>query len=230
VTWTASGAISVIIAYIQNSHAPLAVWAILSAIVFAGALFVAVGERETLGPRIVRSIPVSGAKRLLAFFFFSGAASGIAWAIACSLLTYGAFRLFTRGIPGSSHGVSGWVIGLPLYALCYALTASLVRRRFLSRWLSQKYTWAVGLILLCIGSIVPFLTGFLAFFGNWARWEEIGAWMVLNPFALGIDKFQNTYLMVAFGWAVVVTFLNAGWFSDQLEPYRTPETVEAVAQ
>ncbi len=231
-TWIAGGAISAVVCYADHSRVPLEVWGLLSAIVFAAALFVAVSEREALGSRVALAIPRNPFRRLLAFFFFSGAASGVTWAVASSMLTYAVFEILPRPFSvrsGASNGVRVWIIGLPLYAFCYSMTAVWLRRKLFSRRIGQRHTWALGLILLCIGSIVPFLVGFLAFFGNWGKIEEIGAWFVFNPFALGIDKFRTVYLTVAFIWALLAAAMNASWIGNQIEPFRAPDRVETLS-
>src|SRR2546426_446629 len=168
--WLASGIASAVIVYVQRDSSPLSLWSILSVLVFAGAFFVAVSEREELGPRVARKIPSSGL-RLPAFFLFSGGASGVAWAALMSLATWLAVNFLTASsvtlrAGTSTRGSQVWVAGLALYAFAYSMTALLVRRRVLARWVASKHTWLVGLVLLGAGCIIPFLVGYLVAFGN----------------------------------------------------------------
>jgi hypothetical protein len=226
-TWFVSGVVSTIIAYFERDSTALSVWSILSILVFAGGFFVAVSEREQLGPRVARKIPASGL-RIPAFFLFSGGASGVAWCTAMSLFTYIAVALLwassrTLGAGSETKQSQVWAGGLALYAFAYALTALLVRRRLLSRWLSTKHTWLVGILLLAAGCVIPFLVGYLMVFGDFRRLEDIGGWLVTNPFMLGVESYQSIYQVFAAGWSLVVALLNLDWFSEQVEAFRPPE-------
>jgi hypothetical protein len=230
VVWLVSGIFSAIMAYVDRDDGALAVWGILSALVFSGGFFVAVSEREKLGPRVTRAIPKGAGQRVLAFLLFSGGASGVAWSALMSALTFVIVSALPRAFATLSGGSAVretrvWLIGLPLYAFSYSMTALLVRRRLLSRWLGPKYTWGVGLVLLCAGCIIPFLVGYLAFFGNWDRVEDIAAWLILNPFALGIESFRSVYLATAGLWALLALLLNLSWLTDQVRAFRPPQAL-----
>ncbi len=224
VMWLVSGIGCTVIAYVQKDHSALSIWSILSVLVFAGAFFVAVSEREQLGPRVARSIPWSGL-RLPAFFLFSGGASGVVWAALLSLLTYVTISFVTANSATiragqSIRGTQVWVVGLTLYGLAYSMSALLTRRYLLVRWMGPKYTWLVGLLLLAAGCLIPFLLGYLVVFGDFKRTEDIGGWLVTNPFALGVDTYQSTYLVVAGGWALLASLLNVVWFIEQIKAFR----------
>src|SRR5262249_33191941 len=155
-------------------------------------------------------------------FLFSGAAGGVAWSSLMCLLTYMAFSILTassRTITGADSLKSNkvWVAGLALYAFAYAMSALLARRYIFSRWVASKYTWLVGLLLLAVGCILPFLIGYMVAFGSFRKASDIGAFLVTNPFVLGLDEFQDTYLIFAGGWAALVGVLNADWFIEQIK-------------
>lgn len=225
--WFVSGIAAAVIAYVERDNTAISMWSVLSVVVFAGALFVAVSEREQLGPRVARKIPLSGL-RLPAFFLFSGAASGVAWAALMSLATYmtvpflAASSVTFKG-GGSIKESQVWVGGFPLYGLAYAMTALLARRYLLTRWVGSKYTWFVALLLLAAGCVIPFLIGYMAASGNLRGAEDIGGWLVTNPFTLGIHSYQSTYLVFAGGWALLAVVLNADWFAEQIRAFRRPE-------
>ena len=225
--WLASGIGGAVIAYVQRDNTALSVWSVLSVLVFAGAFFVAVSEREQLGPRVARTIPWSGL-RLPAFFLFSGGASGVAWAALMSLLTYWAVFFLaasatTLKAGGSIKESQVWVGGLAMYGLAYAMSALLARRYLLARWMGPKYTWLIALVLLAAGCVIPFLIGYLVTFGSFNRAEDIGGWLVTNPFALGIDSYHVTYLFFASGWALLTSLLNVDWFIEQIAAFRPHE-------
>ena len=222
--WFVSGIASAVIAYVQRDNTALSVWSVLSVLVFAGAFFVAVSEREQLGPRVSRAIPWS-ALRLPAFFLFSGGASGVAWAALMSLLTYLAVFFIaasstTLKAGGSIRESQVWVGGLAMYGLAYSMSALLARRYLLARLMGPKYTWLIALVLLVAGCIIPFLIGYLVAFGSFNRPEDIGGWLVTNPFTLGIDSYQSTYLVFAGGWALLASVLNADWLIEQIKAFR----------
>ena len=225
--WVVSGIAAAIISYVQRDTTPLSVWSVLSAVVFAGAFFVGVSEREQLGPRVARKIPFSGL-RLPAFFLFSGAASGVAWAALMSMLTYLTLsflssRSTTIRTAGSTKETQVWVAGLALYGLAYSMSALLARRYLLSRWIGSKYTWLIGLLLLGFGCVVPLLCGYLVSVGTVDSPADIGGWLITNPFMLGIDSYQRAYLLVAAGWALLASLLNADWFIEQVSAFRPPD-------
>jgi hypothetical protein len=207
----------------------LSVWSILSVLVFAGGFFVAVSEREELGPRVARKIPSSGL-RLPAFFLFSGGASGVVWAAWMSVATWLAVSFVTASSAtirtgNSTKGSQVWVEGLALYAFAYSMSGLLIRRHLLSRWIGSKYTWLIALLLLAAGCIIPFLIGYLMAFGNFQRAEDIGGWLVTNPFMLGVKSYQTTYLVFAGGWSLLAGLLNLDWFIEQIKSFRRPEPV-----
>ena len=201
--WLVSGIVAFTVAYIEGDNDPIILWSILSAILFACSFFVAICERESLGVRVTRRIPESGLARFFAFFFFSGAAGGIAWAAVMALVTFAVVSFLTRGVVGSGYSSGkieesqAWVAGFPLYILAYAMSALFVRRYLLKRWMGPKYTWVIGLLLLAAGCIIPFLVGYMIFFGTSNRVEDIAGWLITNPFLLSVDSHRSLYLSVA---------------------------------
>ncbi|MCI0564503.1 MAG: hypothetical protein MN733_39035, partial [Nitrososphaera sp.] len=85
--WLVTGMASIIWSWIEKRNEPFIVWSFLSVGIFCLAFFVAVSERESLGRRVIRTIPHRGWIRLLVFPFYSGAASGITWSCLMSCLT-----------------------------------------------------------------------------------------------------------------------------------------------
>src|SRR5262249_21617252 len=78
--WLASGIAASVWSATIGDYEPIDIWMVLNSIVFIAALFVAMNERDAVGRRVRRAIPVSRWKRFFAFFFFSGSASALAWA------------------------------------------------------------------------------------------------------------------------------------------------------
>jgi hypothetical protein len=236
--WLISGTICAILSHIHRDNAYVGVWGILSICLFFISYFVAVSERESLGQRVTRSIPAYGVRRFLAFFCFSGSASAIAWTFLMSVLTCGSVWIWKVLSPNKFNAdflgdALVWIAGLGLYGLAYSLTAALLRRRFLSKWLSSKHTAVVGIILMVVGCVAPFLFGYMLFFDSGFRSDDIGMWLVANPFALDVDSWGGVYLTFAGIWAALVTVLNAPWLADQIDNFHPPEipaeTVTAAA-
>lgn len=222
--WLVSGIASAAIGYFQRDSTPLSVWSILSVLVFGAAFFVGVSEREQLGPRVTRKIP-DGALRLPAFFLFSGGANGVAWCALMCLMTFVVVQLLTSrsttlSAGGSMSSSQGWTAGLALYAFAYSMAALFIRRRMLSRWIRPRLTWVVGFLLLAAGSLLPILLGYLIVFGNFRKAEDIGGWLVTNPFALGIDSYRTVYITFAGACSIIGALINADWFIEQIKAFR----------
>lgn len=228
-TWFITGVIAAIVGQVEKTNDPITVWGILSAIAISISFFVAISERESLGRRVTRKIPRSLAIRIPAFLVFSGAASGLTWGAVMAVATVVAVMLVWRR-PVSAFMFDEtlvWIAGLTLYFFAYNLTALFLRRKFLSRWLSPKYTWSLSIVLLVVGCVLPFLFGYFLFFTSWQTNNDIGLWLIGNPFALGTNKYQETYLVIAAIWALLFALLNAGWFFEQVnefEPDESPNT------
>jgi hypothetical protein len=210
-------------------------WLMIFSLVFSLALFVAVSERDTSGQRVLRAAPRAGWQRSIAFFFFSGAANGLAWACVLFVLTVGAacgiawlfWALRPSGITEpafSYHPVVvlleevKWTSGMFLYLFCYALSAAWLRRRFFARF-DGKLTWVLALVLLALGSIVPFMIGFLLFFSDQSWSDQTGAWLVGNPFAWGVAEHRKLYALVGSMWALLVVALNLRWFIARVRAF-----------
>jgi hypothetical protein len=226
--WLLAGVASVIGSAIENNHWPVIVWLLIFETVFALAIFAAISERDQPGRRVLRSIPRSLLGRAQAFFFFSGAANGLAWASVMIALTLGVavacIELFRNHKNAVDLGeVAKWMGGMCLYFFCYAVTGALLRRRLFSR-VGTELTWLIGVILLLVGSVAPFLIGFIIYFNDQWRAEDFGAWMVGNPFVWGYKGHRVLYGSVGGVWAVVVAVLSLPWFFKRCEEFN-PKTL-----
>jgi hypothetical protein len=101
------------------------------------------------------------------------------------------------------HGVveaTRWFTVMCLYLFCYALSGALLRRHLLNR-MSTEWTWLFSLILLVIGSVVPFLIGAMFFMSsNWSN-TDFGKWLVGNPFVWDVAAYRELYLSVGIIWS-----------------------------
>jgi hypothetical protein len=215
VVWLLTGLGVFYWSYRQKFQPPVIIWLVISAIVLAVALLVAVSERDEPGRRVLRGLPRRGWLRWLAFPFYSGAANGVVWACALGVLTLALAWGWRNMNPlfrqnGDLRSTSIFAAGLLLLVYCYALSGALLRRISLRR-LEQKWTWLVSSILMMLGITVPFLLGFLFFFSNeWWRAEN-AKWLVGNPFAFGSTGYDTFFGAVGAVWAVVLTTLSLPW-------------------
>jgi hypothetical protein len=222
--WLLTGAAAVIDGKYDNSHDPTIIWLIMFEIIFALSIFAAVSERDEPGRRVLRSIPQSPFKRALSFFFFSGAANGLAWASGMVVLTlavaWACVKLFpARGDAGDLVNSAKWMGGMCLYFFCYALTGALLRRRLLGR-VGTELTWLIGAILLGLGSIVPVLIGYILFSEDKPFSEGFGAWFVGNPFAWGNKGHRVLYASVGGAWAALIAAMNLRWFLARVKGFQ----------
>ena len=83
-TWLVSGGAAAVWSFYEKSDNPIIAWMTLASMLFTAMLIPAVGERDTWGVRVRRTIPRNRTLRWLAFLFYSGSAGGVLW---CSLMT-----------------------------------------------------------------------------------------------------------------------------------------------
>jgi hypothetical protein len=213
---------------------PLFGWLYFMTGLFSLGLMIEVNEPEQWGPRVARTIPRRWWLRGPAFLFYSGAAGGIMFAVLMICLT-GLVALVWREVAPSLAG--RWKGGrwefpvhlkaialIGIYTYCYALTAVLVRRVSPFK-IPAAYTWIVLLILLALGSTVPYLTSFLLFGREW-RYETHFYWLLSTPFAAVADvigwraEHFAVFLTFASAWAGLVTLLSLPWYGRQLRGFR----------
>jgi len=222
--WLLAGVASVIDGLAEHYSSPMILWTVAFEIVFALALFAAVSERDRPGRRVLRSIPKSLLGRARTFFFFSGAANGVAWASMMIVLTLAAAWVWVKSFPRQSNtgdlvDSAKWLGGMCLYFFCYAMTGALLRRTLFSR-VGTELTWLIGVSLLLVGSVTPFLIGYIIFFNDQWWSEDFGAWWVGNPFAWGNKGQRVLYASVGGLWAVLVAAMSLPWFIERVKSFR----------
>jgi hypothetical protein len=234
--WLATGTGCGIAEWWVAKPGPMAVWVVSMGVLAGLAVVIAVSEREEWGARVARAIPRRWWLRAPAFLLYSGAAGGVAFGALLFGLTCLAAQVwkdFLPSMPGAQLPASGplmqtWleVVALGgLYVLAYALTAVLARR--LSPWpIPAVYTWVVVVVLLAVGSLVPFLVAFLLFYREW-RFEDHYTWLLSNPVAGFVAVTYGSYspivpffFIFAGGWATVAAALNGPWFARQVWRFR----------
>jgi hypothetical protein len=227
--WLLTGIAALAGSAIENNYWPAIFWLMTFEIIFALAIFAAVSERDRPGRRVLRSVPKSPLGRAPAFFFFSGAANGLAWASVMITLTLGVAWISVKLDP--SHGATDalvdsaiWMGGMCLYFFCYAMTGALLRRHLFGR-VGTEMTWLIGAILLAVGSLAPFMLGYLVFFDDHSWREDLNAWWVGNPFAFGIKSHRVLYSVVAGVWAMLVVAFNLHWFIERARGFNSTKAI-----
>jgi len=235
--WLVGGVVAVVWSILALDGDPIEAWAMLSTFFFAGALLVAVSERETWGPRVRRRIPRFLPARAVAFLFFSGGAGGVLWTSLILWLT-----LLVVSLMGIYHPalLADWREGLQicggmaLYGMAYALTAGLVRRLLvrLGARFPHYYTWVLALALATFGSVAPLLVFLVLTYGSrdWSR-LMLGASPLtyLNPVYLNESAGRDARLVFVGLWAAVVTAASTPWFVRQVRAFRPLRSEPAPA-
>jgi hypothetical protein len=221
--WLLAGAAALGDSLIEKHNWPVVVWMVAFEIVLALALFAAVSERDQPGRRVLRSIPKSLPGRAGVFFFFSGAANGIAWASVMIVLTLAIAWGWVKSFPrhnnlGDLIDGAKWMGGVCLYFFCYATTGALLRRFLFSR-IGTELTWLISAALLILGVSAPIMIGYILFYDEqwWA--ENHAAWLVGNPFAWDDKGHRVLYATVAGVWAALAAAMSLPWFIARVRSF-----------
>jgi hypothetical protein len=197
------------------------------AILALTALLASASERDRLGPRVLRDVPAGG-RRLLAFPFFSGAASGFTWSLLVAAVTTLAGvvavpflgALATRG----SDDVETALVagpGVLAYMLFYALAGRFLRERLLSSRVSEGHTWVVSMLLAVLASVVPVLVGILGLSVH-EQDQSLFPWIALNPFSVLNATHRPVYLVVGAVLAAVAVLPRIPWLLRRVEEFHKP--------
>jgi hypothetical protein len=222
---------------------PVFVWGMCGTVVFIHQMLVAISERDEWGPRVRRRIPRRPLLRVAAWFLYSGAAGGIAFATTGGALSAAGLWAWHELAPNPHmHWPTRWwgpavAAGLMVgYAYCYGLTAVLFRRVLRDTAFRPAYTGLAALILFGLGCIGPYLIRFVFYprrYGYGYPDEIIGLYLP-NPVVMIEDaasmSTSHTELTVAFlaMWGVMVTLLNVTWFAKQVRDFHPPLEAEVA--
>jgi hypothetical protein len=218
----------------DSGNGPLITWVAFMGSLCSLALVIAVNERERWAPRMARTIPRRWWLRLPAFLLYSGSAGGVLFALALFGLTWLAvlgWRASTHVEPWSGRAVPTNFLQLilevmamiVLYTYDYALAAVLLRRFVVK--VKGVYTWVLMVVLVALGSAVPFLVAFLFLFRDW-RFERHYAALLTNPFTaayVASDRHyehQGEFFLFAGAVAAVLTLLSIPWFARQVRAFQ----------
>jgi hypothetical protein len=228
--WVFGSVLALVWMWIENYQDILIAWCLASVELFTAGVVIGACERDTLGPRIRRTIPRFPHLRLPGFLFYSGAAGGIAWA-----LSLGAVALFAVAAGAAAFGVGsgsfddafeGSII-LALCAYAYSLTGVLLRRRFFSPDFPTARTWILILAVAVLSTVVPLLGA--VFVHGPDRFHEEEWWLLFGPFVIEEEIFRVPAMTVLGAWSVIATLLNGRWFLRQFREFQPPELMPTVA-
>lgn len=226
--WIVGGIAALLGSWVEATHDPVIYWQASFNIIFAFSIFTAISERDWPGASVMRSLPESSGKRLLRFFFTSGSANGLAWTALMIVATYDVCWIWWWLFPNVSSlselvGSTRWLTVMNLYLFCYALTAAFLRRDWLKQT-SSKWTWVLCLLLVTIGSTVPFLIGLLVYMNDSDWWrEDYGRWLIGNPFVWDVAAHRELYLSLGIFWAVLAIAFNLHWFLERVRGFQRIE-------
>ena len=211
--------------YVKD-HTPMEYWAMGCVILLCLSILGGVSERDNLGPRVARTIPRRRFLRVPVFFFYSGGASGVIWAlvvIAGVLMVLNQWQqshpLFR--LPRAFRDNLEYLIAFSCYFISYSLTAVFLREHILGRRLRLRpgITWVIAILTMMALSIVPLLIAF--FWQIELTSDDAYVWFLGNPASMTSYR-ENMYafLMVSGIWAGISLLLNLPWFVRQIAAFR----------
>jgi hypothetical protein len=228
------------------------VWLASTGALFALQVLISINERDSWGPRVARSIPRRCWLRPPVFLVYSGSAGGITFAVLMFALTFGAGYLFLQH-QASGFEVTGvasllrFLLLLFLYAYCYGMSALLLQRTLLAQQLKPIATWLVALLLLGLGSVMPYLVAYFVAPDSMRYGQPDSTWLLTNPFASIEDAMREGRHQAAYSvygtphpvslrdildvsvlpilgvWAAGVTLLALPWYIRQVSRFRPLE-------
>ncbi|MCP4107197.1 MAG: hypothetical protein GY749_16925 [Desulfobacteraceae bacterium] len=196
------------------------------AIVFTG-LLLSVSEKDGQSLRVRRSIPHGKIKRTAAFFFYSGAANGIAWIFVIAALTlclgwfivyqYNSITYLRKFFHSYSYGkyIIQEALGICLYIYCYSVSGLLIRRKFFYERIQSNGTWVIALMVCALSCIAPYIIVLLT-----VHHFDGMRYMLLFGDMFDIDRQKIEYhIMFAGSWAIILTIVSLPWFVRQIRRF-----------
>ncbi|MEM7680789.1 MAG: hypothetical protein AAF288_02435 [Planctomycetota bacterium] len=241
--WAASFAGLLWLTFYFETLEPILIWLVLMSILLMCAAVISASERQTLGPRLRRSIPRKPLLRPPAFLFYSGAAGGLVWVQALVVLTLVA-TYFSRShfLSENGAGVTSWgadyydpfpeqwlgrYAASAMWMIGYLLLSAVICRRLPKVKNGTMLTGVVGLILIAVACVTPIVIAFGLDPDQWDRDAEF--WLMLNPFGpvLSADRdWLGSYGETAFALSIVfyglMLIVNLPWYWCQVRGFAPP--------
>lgn len=231
--WVLTLGVAVIWAVQATRLEPIAGWAGVTTGVVMLSLLIAASEGDDQSVRIRRTIPESGPKRGLAFFFYSGTAGGLAWTVVLAALTMvwsayildggggevllamlGAGTSRPAGWSGSGENFTRYLSTLVLYVLAYVLFGLFIHRRFQPHR-PPIFAALCSIALPALWAIVPNLVLFFLNKLSWDALQERQLGNIFNVFAMKDRGFIVDHQLCALVLVAIGVALNLKWFLAQ---------------
>ncbi len=229
--WLLNTILLSVMAIIERESMVIVVYLYATSIALGLTLMIVVCERDRWGPRIRRTIPRRGLFRMIAMVYYSGALGGLLWVAMTFGLALGAtvivFDMADRSSAFIRIELDEAIVNctrIVLFAYSYSMTALLLRRFMVGKILRPDHTWALVLVLIAIGSVLPMLVSMMMW-GTSGMWNHKEAWMLPNLMLLFTDEHQlrSSSLLFYGTWAVLVTLLSGPWLVGQLHNFKPLE-------
>jgi hypothetical protein len=232
--WLGSGVYCVYESFRLSSADAMIGWLLFGLVLGTVALVVGVSSDDPLSFRIRRQIPRSRDLRALAFPFFSGAGSGVLWALGLVAATLGiGLWMFNRhqewvasgktAVTALDLGFMLKFVGTGVYICAYLLTGLFIQRRFFSR---RKPVLAgiIGFAIPTAFALGPMLLLFLADRLSWRVLEELQLGNVFNLLAVDPGDWTHPHFLFSGAWWATALALNAAWFVRQWRAFQPLES------
>ncbi len=212
--WLLWGLVLAGLAWVRHDPELLLAWFIPAMVLASAGVLAAVGGAPDYSRRVHPAIPRSWPRRLLCLPFYNGFAGALLWSAGIGLATLTSFAALPATALTDLGRTRDAMAHVFAYSLAYALTARLLWRLFVHRWVPVRWAWVVAVMLLAIGAALPLLVGLMT---NRITASDVGAWQLGNPFAaLADDHHRAPHLLFAGLWALAAALLNApalaeGW-------------------
>ena len=234
--WLPSLGVAVAASWLLSASEPMEVWLQAMAWVLGLGALVVVSAPDQPSYRVLREVPARGLGRVWAFLTSSSAAGGLCWVLLMVLATAAAGLGVGELVPVSGgsifHG-SGKPNGIQvgtfvassfvLYLVAYSVTAQLLLRALRLKRFPPKVTWAMAILLLCAGSLLPVLVFLLLGATGRLEWA-----LLLNPFAAFDEDVRDLAVLLSGGWVAVVLALNGSWLLSRWRSFRPPAEPPAL--
>jgi hypothetical protein len=223
----------------QAKHAELMLpWAFLTFALMIFSLLVTISNSDHISPRVRRTIPEKGVRRIVAFIFFNGAAGGLVWVTIISAMTFfvtteilslGAAWFPRTIVTGDEFQFSTFYSATMTYIFDYALTALFIQRKFLPK----RAPKIAGLLAVLLASFWAIAPSIVLFFLNQLSWKSVEGLQLGNIFNVYSmrDTSQRYYHLIFAGvWLVLMIALNAKWFLRQIKNFKPRPSAPPVLE
>ncbi|PAW82598.1 MAG: hypothetical protein B9S33_15075 [Pedosphaera sp. Tous-C6FEB] len=244
--WLLTFMVALAWAVAETDPRPVAAWSAFALGAFTLALLVSAAEGDDQSARICRTIPQSELKRAAAFFFYSGTAGGLAWAVLLGIATVLVSGLIVqsqlldhlttlwrgRSVPVrySGSNLDEFVtveIALFLYALAYVLFGVFIHRRFQPHR-PPVFAALCAVALPALWAIVPNLVLFFLNQLSWDALQERQLGNIFNLFAMKDRSFTLDHLLCGGVLAAIGGLMNLKWFLAQRAAFQPLRRVAAA--